>query len=355
MALSTKLHSSFWSDDDVGRLDPAGKLAVVWVLTNKDMTNIGYLKVQARQFQFDTGLEVSTLQGVLKGLTRGFRFEDREGGLGVLSLNFVGYQFGESIFLTNSRLVSNLLGLARSLPEAMQEALCERYKGLAYCLQNQRGIEGVSKGYASPQYSTAQYSSEQSSEGGASRSKNAKNAPENVAESCTNVPHGTTPEPGGASRGTDKNGADGRPGSGLRYDLAEGVLRFLNEKTGQLFPATPLFLREIALRLREVNQDVVGMRRMIESRVQAWSGDAKMAQHLNPGTLFKEEKFPNYWGQREMSFAPGGIEERKMALRGKIEKSRANRQSAFHSSQATEEERSELKKWRSELEQLEQS
>lgn len=354
MGLHTKLKSSFWSDEEVGRLGPSEKLAVVWVWTNKDMTNIGYLKVQARQFQFDTGLEVSTLQGALKGLPRSFRFEDRLGGLGVLSLNYVAHQFGEVAFDPNNHMCKNLVGLARALSDEMLEALMERYKGLGSLLQAGRSIEGAGKGLTSPQYSTAQYSSEKSSSEGpppgggiatASRSKNAKNGPENVAESCTNVPHGTS--------SPDKNGSDGRPGTGLRYDLAEGVLRFLNEKTGQLFPATPLFLREIALRLREVDQDVAGMRRMIESRVQAWSGDAKMAQHLNPGTLFKEEKFPNYWGQREMSFAPGGIEERKMALRGKIEKSRANRQSAFHSSQATEEERAELKKWRAELEGLE--
>lgn len=343
MGLHTKLKSSFWSDEEVGRLGPAEKLAVVWVWTNKDMTNIGYLKVQARQFQFDTGLEVSTLQGALKGLPRSFRFEDRLGGLGVLSLNYVAHQFGEVAFDPNNHMCKNLVGLARALSDEMLEALMERYKGLGSLLQAGRSIEGAGKGLTSPQYITAQYSSEKSSSEGTPGGalKNAKNGPENVAEVCTNVPHGTN--------SPDKNGS----GTGLRYDLAEGVLRFLNEKTGQLFPATPLFLREIALRLREVDQDVAGMRRMIESRVQAWSGDAKMAQHLNPGTLFKEEKFPNYWGQREMSFAPGGIEERKMALRGKIEKSRANRQSAFHSSQATEEERTDLKKWRAELTELE--
>lgn len=359
MALSTKLKSSFWSDDEVGRLDASGKLAIVWVWTNKDMTNIGYLKVQGRQFQFDTGLELGTLEGALKGLPRSFRFEDRLGGLGVLSLNFVAHQFGEVAFDPSNHLCKHLVGLARGLSEAMQEALVERYKGLGSLLQSVRTIEGATKGHISPQNSTAQYRESESSKGGAGGAeenrrsqiadcksdpeKNAKNGPEKP----TAVPRGTMVHPPSLEASARQAGGNGAVG------MAEEVLRFLNEKTGQLFPATPAIIREIGLRLGDVGNDVAGVRRMIEAKVAAWSGDPKMAQYLRPDTLFRAEKFPIYWGQREMAFSPGNVEERKKGLREWIERSPANTLSVFHSKEAPVQERENLKKWRAELAELE--
>lgn len=358
MALSTKLLSSFWSDDDVGRLDPHQKLAIVWVLTNKDMTNIGYLKVQERQFRFDTDLDVNILQGALKGLKRSFCFEDRSGGLGVLSLNFIKYQWGEGVFESKSLMIGNLVGLARALSEAMREALVERYKGLDRALSmsgsEARGIEGAYKvleGPSTVQNSTVKNSSSEGGSGGAEENsksqisnlkseaeKTGKNSAEKMAAAGTAVPRGTMVHgPGG-------NGAVG---------MAEEVLRFLNEKTGQLFPATPAIIREIGLRLGDVGNDVAGVRRMIEAKVAAWSGDPKMAQYLRPDTLFRAEKFPIYWGQREMAFSPGNVEERKKGLRERIERSPANTRSVFHSKEAPVQERENLKKWRAELAELE--
>lgn len=363
MALSTKLKSSFWSDDEVGRLDASGKLAIVWVWTNKDMTNIGYLKVQGRQFQFDTGLELGTLEGALKGLPRSFRFEDRLGGLGVLSLNFVAHQFGEVAFDPNNHLCKHLVGLARGLSEAMQEALVERYKGLGSLLQSVRTMEGATKGHISPQNSTAQYRESESSKGSArgaeenSKSqisnlksegeKTGKNSAEKMAAAGTAVPRGTMVHPPSLEASARQARGNGSVG------MAEEVLRFLNEKTGQLFPATPAIIREIGLRLGDVGNDVAGVRRMIEAKVAAWSGDPKMAQYLRPDTLFRAEKFPIYWGQREMAFSPGNVEERKKGLRERIERSPANTRSVFHSKEAPVQERENLKKWRAELAELE--
>jgi hypothetical protein len=130
MSLATKIHSSFWSDEGVGALPPDQKLAVAWVLTSKDTNNLGYLKVQKRQFEFDTNLPLMALEGALMGLPRTFLSKRDEQGLRVLALSYIHYQFSDAATNPNNRLQSNLVKLLLESDDWVQAAILGRYKGL---------------------------------------------------------------------------------------------------------------------------------------------------------------------------------------------------------------------------------
>lgn len=347
MALSTKLHSSFWSDEDVGKLDAAEKLAVVWVLTNRDMNNIGFVKVSRRQFEFDTGLQSKALEGALKGLARGFVIEEQNGGLGVLSLNYVRYQFGDVAFNTKNLLFKNLLRLAAELSEGMREALLSRYEGLARGFQN--SFSGISPLQA-PSYPLEGSRAEQSR---AEQSRDLKGGHGGATSVAATAPGGagqweTATESAESLYHVEHPAA---AGSGLRFDLAEELLKFLNGKTGANFPCSPGSLHQVALVLQGVGQDLAGAKRMVERQVSLWGKDEKMKTFLRPSTLFGE-KFGEYFGQRDLPVNRNGWE-RAEELRDLIQKSRANRESVYHRPDATTEEKEQLKVWRKELGQLE--
>jgi uncharacterized phage protein (TIGR02220 family) len=92
---------------------------------------------------------------------------------------------------------------------------------------------------------------------------------------------------------------------------AQAVLAELNRATGQNFIAATSHLHAIADRLREVclheqcspEQAVWRVCAMIARQVAMWQNDPKMRQFLRPGTLFHEEKFHDYYGQRNAPLA----------------------------------------------------
>lgn len=147
----------------------------------------------------------------------------------------------------------------------------------------------------------------------------------------------------------------GAPGAPARWDLAEAALQFLNAVTGSTFVPTHAVLNEAMERLREVGNDFEGVKRMLARQARLWSGNAKMKNFLRPTTLFADSKFHDYYGQRDLPVPAGSSEERRKELLGLIEKSRANKESVYHSAEASAKEREELKGWRRELAGLEPS
>jgi len=135
MSLVTKISSGFWSDEDVGALSPEQKLAVLWVLTNRDMNNLGYLKISKRQFEFDTGMSIQTLEAAMKGLPRGFLFRNDEAGMRVLSVNFIYYQFSDAVNNPANNVHRHLRVLLEHAESWVRKALEGRYKGLRSPLQ----------------------------------------------------------------------------------------------------------------------------------------------------------------------------------------------------------------------------
>lgn len=296
----------------MGRLGREEKLAALWVMTNRDTNNIGYLKVSARVFAFDTGCELSALQGALKGLPRAFAYAEEEGGLAVLVVNYVRWQFGESASDPKNRLYKHLQGLARGLRGYLREVFEEHYPALAGVSTLEGGSRGI-EGTRTEQNSTAQ------------------NSTEGVLGETSKHQHPTSNE-------------------------AEGLLKFLNERTGSAFLATPETLAAIGACLARVGGDAAGIRQMIERQAGLWGAEARMKNYLRPATLFGE-KFGEYYGQRALALAPSGGAStgraRAAVLREKIEKSRANRASVYHSSAATAAEKAQLAALKRELQEVE--
>ena len=261
MALATKIRSSFWSDDDIGNLEPNQKLAVLWVLTNKEINNVGFLKVSKRQFEFDTKLPVSALEGALKGLGRSFVVSCSGGGLNVLAVNFVEYQFGDQAQTEKNLITKNLCKLTMGLEEAFQEAILKRYPALARVFRVLYLPSSPMEAHSSP-----------------------IQAPYKVQEQSR------------AEQSRASFGGDG----GTDYDLASAAVAELNRLTGSKFNPPLHELDAVVGRLLEVNRDLPGIKKMLARQVALWGADPKARSWLKPGTLFGGN-FHDYYGQRDLA------------------------------------------------------
>lgn len=143
---------------------------------------------------------------------------------------------------------------------------------------------------------------------------------------------------------------------GLRYDLGLNLILFLNEQTGADFKGTRSEIDAAAQCLASVGNDFEGVKKMVARQVALWKPTPKTAAWLQPRTLFDEEKFPGYFAQRHLPTDAVTTDPiaRRRELEELIQKHPANRQSVFHRSDVTEEQREELKNWRQELSQLSQ-
>lgn len=131
MTMSPKIHSSFWKDDDVGGLTPDCKLAFLWLLTNGQTNNVGFLRVSRREFVHDTGLPEETLVSLLKSLPRAFVWEESDGRLLVWIRHYIQHQWTVGQIRSTSLIHTNLLNLIAAMPEHFQKTLASDYKTLA--------------------------------------------------------------------------------------------------------------------------------------------------------------------------------------------------------------------------------
>lgn len=126
---------------------------------------------------------------------------------------------------------------------------------------------------------------------------------------------GNTPEDSGdfqsplASRArADRIGSDligSGSNTGKLRQVAEGLLKFLNEKAGRSFRPVPATIDPIVCRLRDgaTEQDC---RAVIARKVREWRGDERMAKYLRPETLFNRTKFESYLGESSPEASHGG-------------------------------------------------
>ncbi|MES0444946.1 MAG: conserved phage C-terminal domain-containing protein [Desulfobacterales bacterium] len=80
-----------------------------------------------------------------------------------------------------------------------------------------------------------------------------------------------------------------------KKEKAEGVLNFLNEKTGRRFRPTPVNLKFITARMDE-GYTVEDMRAVVAMKCREWPKGHEMNGFLRPATLFNCEKFNSYAG-----------------------------------------------------------
>lgn len=86
------------------------------------------------------------------------------------------------------------------------------------------------------------------------------------------------------------------PGDGLEK-MPVLILAYLNEKAGRGFEPVPENLKFIKSRLKEVDSDLDGIKKMIDRQVEIWKG-TDQEQYLRPSTLFNSAKFRGYYDDR---------------------------------------------------------
>ena len=84
--------------------------------------------------------------------------------------------------------------------------------------------------------------------------------------------------------------------------VAEGILEFLNKKTGRHYePRKPNKDPTASLKavhgLLKDGYTEQQLRQVIGNRLVKWGDDPKMEQYLRPGTLFRQSKFEQYLGE----------------------------------------------------------
>jgi uncharacterized phage protein (TIGR02220 family) len=91
-------------------------------------------------------------------------------------------------------------------------------------------------------------------------------------------------------------------GSAFRVE-SEGVLDYLNAKTGSKYQPVASNLSLISARLCE-GATAEQCKRVIDEKVAEWRSDPKMSKYLRPETLFNATKFAGYAGQVGVKAAP---------------------------------------------------
>ena len=140
-----KLKPSLWDDDDLLPLNDGQFKVFIWLLTCGDRNSLGYVEVSRRALLADTGKTPETLVSLLKSLPRGFHWDEANGRIRVLILNFVRHQFAPGQFARKSYLVKHLCVLFDAMPESFQAAFAASYKGLVEDFIILRSTEGASK------------------------------------------------------------------------------------------------------------------------------------------------------------------------------------------------------------------
>lgn len=86
-------------------------------------------------------------------------------------------------------------------------------------------------------------------------------------------------------------------------NFARVIIHFLNEQAGRTFTESAVNFSLVCARLKEVNCDVDGVKRMIIRQVARWKGDLKMDEYLRPKTLFGKSNFGEYYDNRDLPVA----------------------------------------------------
>lgn len=87
------------------------------------------------------------------------------------------------------------------------------------------------------------------------------------------------------------------------HEIGSKLVRYLNHATGMTYSEAGDYMNLIANRVCQVKFDYVGLKRMIDVKVNEWKG-TKFQKGLNPGKLFGPE-FDTFYGQRGMVPANG--------------------------------------------------
>jgi uncharacterized phage protein (TIGR02220 family) len=98
----------------------------------------------------------------------------------------------------------------------------------------------------------------------------------------------------------EKNGKEEKEIPPDKFSGARIILFWLNDKAGRQYRETAENLELIHARLKEVDNDIEGVKEMIVRQVAQWKGDPKTDEWLRPTTLFGKQKFGGYYDNRNL-------------------------------------------------------
>lgn len=126
--MHTALSSEFWTDPRIEALDPGEKLAALWLMSNPSRDLLGFTKASDRRFQFETGLDPSTLQAVAKALPTTFQAPSE----GVyFAAKFLRRQYGKGGKISpQNNVIRSAIRHAKTLPSPLQGAFLDAYPEL---------------------------------------------------------------------------------------------------------------------------------------------------------------------------------------------------------------------------------
>ncbi len=84
-----------------------------------------------------------------------------------------------------------------------------------------------------------------------------------------------------------------------RREVAVAILGHLNSKAGKSFRSVEETINSIMARMAEVDDDIEGIKLMIDRQCARWVSDKKMNEYLRPATLFvAKSNFHEYYDNR---------------------------------------------------------
>jgi hypothetical protein len=134
---------SFWSDSDIEALPPAGKLVMLWLITNPQTSNLGICSATEKRFHFETGLPVEELQRAVEALPKSLQ----RVGSAIFVRNFIRHQFGAGPSLTKNNFFRSLSQDFHRAGSEIQNAIQGEYEEFRSLTPKPlpRGCEGVEK------------------------------------------------------------------------------------------------------------------------------------------------------------------------------------------------------------------
>jgi hypothetical protein len=136
MSMKAMIKPEIWTDSDFHGLDPSGKLAFFWLITNWTRNNVGLSKTDKAQFEFDTGLDVCTLDNLASTLTSSLTMLKDRNTLLILALNFIKHNLPVTQLSLKAPIGRSVIAEANALPGVLRDALCSKYPNLAAILQS---------------------------------------------------------------------------------------------------------------------------------------------------------------------------------------------------------------------------
>jgi len=126
--MDAKIKGSFWTDERVENCSKDEKFACLWLMTNPARDLCGFTKVSNKRFEFETGLDVSSLEGASKHLPSSIR--KLPGGTWFV-VNFLRQQFGNGGRLKlGNKVVIAAARHAAAMPTALANAFFDAYPEL---------------------------------------------------------------------------------------------------------------------------------------------------------------------------------------------------------------------------------